>query len=107
MLEKEAFFTPCYYNISMRVAYAIQMVMKAYNACKEADEFECTQIAMQPYVLQDKGKVMLEIVGSRKQRYALLQPNPCYTVDDCAVALGDPGNSVEMTKYVAHSETDG
>lgn len=81
--------TECSYNSGMRLGFVAQMVSHDWNACQYAAGLGSLHIALQPYMLYNTCTVLLEAIGSRKERCVRQLQRSCYVGRDRAVLPSD------------------
>lgn len=74
-----------HYNTAMYVTYAVQLVMKAWNACRQAAELGSIQIRCKFMVFYSNWRDSFEFIGSREQGYSVQLQRMFYAVGDCMV----------------------
>lgn len=79
-METKLVSTPQNYNCSMGFACAVQLGIFLWRACTWPAEQQSIQNVLHVFVLYNRQRVMLEVIGPRDQGYAPQLHQSFYTV---------------------------
>lgn len=79
----------------MRLGYADQVVISSWNECQQKSGQRSIHIALQPYMIYYKFRMMFEVTDSRKEGQALRLHRACYAGGSWGVLSCETADAAE------------
>lgn len=94
---------PHNYSTCMHVAFAVQLVMMAWNARPIATGLKSIQNSLHANLFHNNWRVIIEVIDRRDQGNVLQLQRAIYAFDDRVAAPGDTRDGLVASEALGHS----